>query len=418
MTEGAKEKKKTIVLGVTGSIAAYKSCELVSLLVKQNVNVHVVLTKGAAEFVAPLTFQTLSQNPCLTDIFTNDFYERTVHIHYAEKADLVVVAPCDANVIGKLAHGIADDLLTTLVLATRAPLFVAPAMNVQMYENAAVQENIEVLKKRGVKIIDPGEGRLACGAEGVGKLADVDKIYDEIMRFLKRKKDFAGKNMVITAGCTQEPLDPIRYLSNYSSGRMGFCLAEEAAARGARVFLVCGPTHLALPHGSGIKVTEVKTAKEMYDAVFSVMPRADVFIGAAAVMDFRPKHKSQEKIKKDALTGKEKKQAMVLELEENEDILLDVKKKFHEKVCVGFAAETHRLIEHAKEKLKKKQCDFIVANKVSGEGKGEGEGMASEYNAALLILKDGRMEDLPRMTKRELSGKILDVLLKTCSERT
>lgn len=409
-----KNEKKTIVLGVTGSIAAYKACELVSLLVKQDYCVHVMMTKGAAEFVTPLTFKTLSQNPCLTDIFTNDFYERTVHIHYAEKADLVVVAPCDANVIGKLAHGIADDLLTTLALATKAPMFVAPAMNVQMYENAAVQENIETLKKRGVKIIDPAEGRLACGSEGAGKLADVQKIYDEIINFFNRKKDFSGKRMVITAGCTQEPLDPIRYLSNYSTGRMGFALAEEAASRGAQVFLVSGPTALPLPHDKNIEVMSVRTARDMYDAVFSVMPQCDVFIGAAAVMDFKPRHTAHEKIKKESYSGKEGKAKLVIELEENEDILLDVKKKYPEKICVGFAAETGHVIEYAKEKLKKKQCDFIVANKVSGEG----EGMASEYNAAVLLLKNGKMEDLPRMTKKELSVKIMDMLLKICTEKT
>ncbi len=341
------EKKKTVVLGVTGSIAAYKACELVSLLVKQDYCVHVAMTKGAMEFVAPLTFQTLSQNACLTDIFTNDFYERTVHIHYAEKADLVVIAPCDANVIGKLAHGIADDLLTTLVLATKASLFVAPAMNVQMYENAVVQRNMDALKKRGVKIIEPGEGRLACGSEGVGKLADVQKIYDEIIKFFNRKKDFYGKRIVVTAGCTQEPIDPIRFLSNYSSGRMGFALADEAALRGAQVVLVSGPTPLCAPSDKNIECVSVKTAKEMYEAVFSALPEADIFMAAAAVMDFRPKHRAEEKIKKD---GKGK---LVLEFEDTEDILFDAKKQFPEKICVGFAAETHHLIEHAKEKLKR-----------------------------------------------------------------
>lgn len=400
------KKKKTMVLGVTGSIAAYKACELVSLLVKQNVDVHVVMTKGAAEFVAPLTFQTLSQNPCLTDIFTKDFYARTVHIHFAEEADLVVIAPCDANVIGKLAHGIADDLLTTLVLATKAPLFVAPAMNVQMFENTVVQENIRTLRTRGVHIIDPDEGRLACGSEGMGKLAGVERIYDEILRFLSRQKDLEGKRIVITAGCTREPLDPIRFLSNYSTGRMGFCLAEEAAARGAEVVLVCGPTHLTPPHGTRIRVCPVQTAKQMYDAVFSEMPESDMFIGAAAVMDFRPKQTAAQKIKKDEMKGAGGKTKLVVELEENEDILQDVKIFFPDKLCVGFAAETQNVIEYAKEKLRKKQCDMIVANKVSGEG----EGMATDYNTAVLVLKNGKMEDLPRMTKQRLSGKIFDIL--------
>lgn len=411
MTQDKAKKKKTLVLGVTGSIAAYRACELVSLLVKQDIDVHVVMTKGASEFVAPLTFQTLSQNPCLTDIFTKEFYARTVHIHFAETADLVVIAPCDANVIGKLAHGIADDLLTTLVLAAKAPVFVAPAMNVQMYENPVVQENIRALQKRGVKLIEPDEGRLACGSEGMGKLAGVERIYEEIIHFLNRQKDLAGKRIVMTAGCTQEPLDPIRFLSNYSTGLMGFCLAEEAAARGAEIVLVCGPTHLTPPHNRLIRAVPVRTAGEMYAAVFCAMPDADAFIGAAAVMDFRPKQKASEKIKKDALKGIHGKTKLVIELEENEDILQDVKKKFPGSLCIGFAAETHNVIEYAKEKLRKKQCDMIVANKVSGEG----EGMASEYNTAMLILKNGKVEDLPRMTKKQLAGKIMDVVLNRCS---
>lgn len=387
---------KNVVLGVTGGIAAYKACDIVSRLKKLNAGVYVVLTQAAAEFVTPLTFQTLSQNPVATEMFTRPENWEIEHIALAKRADLLVIAPATANMIGKLAGGIADDLLSTTVMATKAPVMIAPAMNTNMYTNPLVQANIDRLKGVGFHIIPPAAGRLACGDTGQGKLAPVETIVAEIVNLLTRAKDFAGKKLLITAGPTREAIDPVRFISNHSSGKMGYALAQAAVARGASVTLISGPVALERPCGLA-EFVPIESAAEMYQAVMDHYAASEIIIKAAAVGDFRPRYKSAEKIKKaDGLAA--------MELEPNVDILAELGKVKGDRILIGFAAETEKLLEHAREKLLAKQLDMIIANDLTRPGAGFG----GDTNIVKIIDKHGNVADYPQMSKLDLGNIILD----------
>ncbi len=387
-------KGKEIVLGVTGGIAAYKAVELLRLLTKAGANVHVIMTKGATEFVTPLTFQTLSMNPVATSIF-NLLSEREIgHISLADRADLFIIAPATANVIGKLAAGIADDMLTTTVMATKAPVLIAPAMNVNMYQNPIYRENEVKLKDHGYLFVEPASGMLACGWEGEGKLQEPQVIFEEAVAALT-PKDLAGEHLLVTAGPTREEIDPVRFLSNHSSGKMGYAIAKKAWRRGATVTLVTGPTCLDAPRG--VETVAVESAEEMREAVLARVRSSSIIIKAAAVADYRPASRSVEKIKKtDA--------PLALELVRNPDILGELGTIKGERILVGFAAETGTLLENAVKKLAEKNLDMVVANDVSQAG----AGFNVDTNIAKLLFRDGRMEDLPLMRKDELADLILD----------
>lgn len=385
---------KEIVLGVTGGIAAYKAVELLRLLTKAGASVHVVMTGSATEFVTPLTFQTLSMNPVVTDLF-NLISEREIgHIALADRADLLIIAPATANVIGKIANGIADDMLTTTVMATKAPVLIAPAMNVNMYQNPLYLENEAKLKRFGYRFVEPASGLLACGWEGEGKLQEPAVIFEEAAAALTAK-DLAGERLLVTAGPTREEIDPVRYISNYSSGKMGYAIARAARRRGAEVVLVSGPTCLADPWG--IETIRVTSAIEMYDAVLARLERCTAVIKAAAVADYRPKSKAVGKIKKSA-------EALQVELERNPDILSAVGARKGSRLIVGFAAETDELVIHARQKLVDKQVDLMVANDVSQAG----AGFDVDTNIVKFLYPDGQVEELPLMAKDRLAGIILD----------
>ncbi len=392
---GVQVEGKTVVLGVTGGIAAYKAAEVTSLLVKGGAEVHVILTDAATKFVAPLTFRTLSQNPVLTDMFSDPGEWNVRHVALAEKADIVVVAPATANCIGKVASGIADDLLTTVIMATRAPVLFVPSMNQAMYENPIFRSNLERLLALGYRAMEPGTGYLACGREGKGRMPAPEGIVAEVRRILSTRQDLAGFTVIVTAGPTEEPIDPVRHISNRSSGKMGYALAEAARDRGAKVVLVSGPTALADP--AGVEVARVRAAREMLDAVMARFEDAHVIIGAAAPADWRPATVAPRKLKKG--DG-----PMSLELEMCEDIIGTAGRRKGGRVVVGFAAETHDLIEHARSKLAAKNLDFIVANDLGRPGCGFG----SDSNEVEILYSDGRREDLPLMPKRELADRILD----------
>jgi len=399
----AENKQKTIVLGVSGGIAAYKAVELVRLLVKEGLAVQVIMTRGAMEFVTPLTFQTLSGRPVATETFSLTQESQIGHINLADSADLFVIAPATANVIGKMAAGIADDLLTTVVLATRAPILIAPAMNIHMYENSLVQENIRKLKRVGCHIMEPAEGYLACGYEGKGRLPDPEKISETILRLLK-KRDLDGEKFLITAGPSREPLDPIRYISNRSSGKMGYALARAASLRGAEVVLVSGPTALDAPDGT--RVVRVSTAAEMRRAVLDEFPGCTAVIMAAAVADYHPVAASKSKLKRGS-------GALEIRLEPNPDILRELGARKNGKLLVGFAAETEELVANAKKKLHEKNLDMIVANDVTQEG----SGFDGDTNIATIVDRTGATRSLPLMTKDELADRIYDHLLALKSQR-
>lgn len=387
-------KGKTIVLGVTGGIAAYKAVELLRLLTKAGADVHVIMTKGAMEFVAPLTFQTLSMNPVSTSLF-NLISEREIgHIMLADRADLIIIAPATANIVGKLANGIADDMLTTTVMATKAPVLIAPAMNVNMYQSPAYKENEAKLKGRGVLFVEPARGLLACGWEGEGKLQEPQVIFEEALAALARK-DLAGEKLLVTAGPTREEIDPVRFISNYSSGKMGYAIAKAARRRGAEVTLVSGPTSLDEPYG--IALTQVVSAREMRDAVLAIAPRCSIIIKAAAVADYRPALRADAKIKKAAAP-------MSLELVKNPDILEELGKEKGTRLLIGFAAETGDLLQNAAKKLAAKKLDMVVANDISQAG----AGFNIDTNIVKLLFKGGRVEELPIMGKEELADVILD----------
>lgn len=382
-------KGKTVVLGVTGSIAAYKAAELASQLTQAGAQVEVIMTEAATQFITPLTFRNITGRPVVTKMFELASEYSVEHVALAEAADVVVIAPATANTIAKIAAGIADDMLSCTVLATKAPVIVAPAMDVNMYENPVTQENIARLKARGFLMVGPGYGRLASGKMGLGRLVDTGEIMAAISQVLGKGGDLCGKRIVVTAGGTQEPLDPVRCLTNRSSGRMGYAIAEAARDRGAEVVLVTAPT--ALPRPYGMEVVEVTTAQEMYQAVKRAMERADALIMAAAVADYRPAKMAESKIKRD------KSEKLVLELERTPDILGEVRGNF---LRVGFAAESEDLVANAKEKLKKKQLDLIVANDVSAIG--------AETNRVVLIDRTGSTVELPTLLKREVADRILD----------
>ncbi len=387
---------KTVVLGVTGSIAAYKAVELASQLTQAGARVEVVMTEAAAQFVTPLTFRNITGRPVVTKMFELASEYSVEHVALAEAADVVVIAPATANTIAKIAAGIADDMLSCTVLATRAPVIVAPAMDVNMYENQVTQENIARLRSRGFVMVGPGYGRLASGKMGLGRLVDVGEIMAAISQVLGRSGDLQGKRIVVTAGGTQEPLDPVRCLTNRSSGRMGYAIAEAARDRGAEVVLVTAPTALPRPYGVG--VVEVTTAQEMYQAVRKAVEKADVLIMAAAVADYRPVRMAESKIKRDRA------EKLTVELERTPDILGEVKGNF---LRVGFAAESEDLVANAREKLRRKQLDLIVANDVAAIG--------AETNRVVLIDRTGGTEELPLLPKREVADSILDRVVRLLS---
>jgi len=385
---------KTIVLGVTGGIAVYKAVELLRLLTKAGAQVHVVMTRAATEFVTPLTFQTLSGNPVHLELFNLISEQEIGHISLAERADLFVIAPATANFVGKIANGLADDLLTTTVLATRAPVLVAPAMNVNMFRNPIYQENEAKLKRHGYLVVPPAHGMLACGYEGEGKLPEPELIFEEALAALT-PKSLAGVRVLVTAGPTREEIDPVRFISNYSSGKMGYAIARQARLRGAQVTLVTGPCALPAPYG--VTVVSVQCAEEMRQAVLSRLAETDVVIKAAAVADYRPRQRAACKVKKGAAQ-------LDIALEKNPDILSEVGALKGGRVLVGFAAETDDLVAHATDKLTRKNLDLIVANDVSQEG----AGFNVDTNIVKLLFRDGRLEELPLMGKNELAGVILD----------
>ena len=389
---------KNVVLGVCGGIAAYKACELTSRLKKLNANIDVIMTKSAAEFVTQLTFQSLSLNQVITDMFDKPKYFEIEHISLAKKADIIVIAPATANVIGKLANGIADDMLTTTVMASKAIKLIAPAMNTNMYENVIVQKNIETLKQLGYYFMEPAVGRLACGDIGTGKMAEPELIEDKIKELLLRKRDLEGRTVLVTAGPTIEALDPVRFITNHSTGKMGFAIAEKAAARGAKVYLVSGPSNLPTPFE--VERYDVHSALDMYNAVMKLMERADIIIKSAAVADYRVAEISNEKIKKSE-------DELVIKLQKNPDILQELGKIKGNRVLIGFAMETQNLIENAKAKVLKKNLDFIVANNL----KTEGAGFAGDTNVVKIIDKSGNVEDIPLMKKSDLADIILDKAL-------
>ena len=385
---------KEIVLGVTGGIAAYKAVELLRLLTKAGANVHVIMTESAQEFVTPLTFQSLSMNPVSTSLF-NLISEREIgHISLADRADLCIIAPATANIIGKLAGGIADDMLSTTIMATRAPVLIAPAMNVNMYRNPLYQENEARLKRAGYLFVEPARGLLACGWEGEGKLQEPAVIYEEAVAALT-PKDLTGETILISAGPTREEIDPVRFISNHSSGKMGYALARAARRRGARVILVSGPTCLAAPHG--VKTVPVVTADEMRGAIMQRFEECGIIIKAAAVADYRPEARAGGKIKKESAP-------MTLSLVRNPDILEELGQRKGERLLVGFAAETDNLVANAAQKMAAKNVDLMVANDVSQVD----AGFNVDTNIVRLLYRDGRQEELPLMTKVELAGRILD----------
>ena len=393
-------KPKTVVVGITGGIAAYKIAELVSRLYKNGFNVQVVMTKHATRFITPLTLRTLSNNPVLVDMFDESGTHRVQHIGVAEEADILVIAPATANIIAKMACGIADDLLSTIVLATRAPVLLAPSMNTNMYDHPATQDNIRKLKDRGVTILEPAEGELACGVTGRGRLPEIETIYDKIIDVLEdRPRDLVNKTILVTAGATQEDIDPVRFITNHSTGKMGYALAAAAVRRGARVFLVSGPTYLTVP--DGVESRQVRSAREMNDICHELFGQVDVVIGAAAVADYRPLDYSDEKLKKND-------NDMVIKLTRNPDILEGLGNRKQHQILVGFAAETSDVILNARQKMQKKNLDLLVANDITDEG----AGLARDTKIVTLLFKDGREEKLPLMSKLEVAGVILDAVLE------
>ncbi len=388
-------KDKFVVVGITGSIAAYKSVELVRLLKKSGAQVQVIMTKAACEFINPLTFQVISQNPVITDMFMPPHKWDVEHIAIAERADIFIVAPATANIIAKIAAGLADDMLTATLLATRAKVFIAPAMNVHMYENIVTQRNIKYLVGMGYGIIEPDTGYLACGYTGKGRLPEPKNIMMEIEHLLAAK-DLKDKKILITAGPTREHIDPVRFITNHSTGKMGFALAQRAVIRGAKVVLISGPTNLRPPSGL-YKFEAVQTAQEMMDRVLENYSDADIVIKAAAVGDFKPKQVFAEKIKKTS-------DKLILELDRNPDILYELGQRKTHQILIGFAAETQHIEKYATDKLKDKNLDFIVANNITQEGAGFG----SDTNIVKIFYRDGRIEELPSMLKRDVADLILD----------
>lgn len=391
-------KGKTILLGVSGSIAAYKIASLASALKKLDADVHVLMTRNATNFIHPITFESLTGNKCLVDTFDRQFQFQVEHVAIAKRADILLIAPASANVIGKIAHGIADDMLTTTVMACRCPVLISPAMNTNMYENPVVQDNLGILKRYGYRIIDPASGYLACGDIGAGKMPEPEILLEHIIQEIAFEKDLAGRKILITAGPTQEAIDPVRYLTNHSSGKMGYALAERAGRRGAEVTLVTGRTNLMPP--LFVETVQVTTAAQMFEAVAAVSDEQDIIIKAAAVADYRPARVSDSKVKK-------KDDQLTIELERTVDILnyLGERKKEGQLLC-GFAMETDNLIGNARAKLEKKNLDMIAANSL----KVEGSGFGTDTNVLTLITRNEEVS-LDKMSKEDAAGIILDKLL-------
>ena len=397
-------KGKRILLGVTGSIAAYKAVEILRELTKRGAEVQVVMTEAATKFVTPLTFETLSRQEVLLDMWSLAYSHRIGHIEATARADLFVVAPATARTIARLALGLADDFLSCIYLASRCPILVAPAMDSDMFEHPALQENLKRLRDRGVHMVGPASGELASGLVGPGRLVEPPEIVEAIERILATAGDLADEVVLVTAGPTREPLDPVRYLSNRSSGKMGYAMAEAAAARGARVILVSGPTALTPPQG--VDVIHVETAQQMHDAVLAKLTAATVVIKAAAVADYRPKQVAGRKIKKDEAVPQ-------VTLEPTPDILAEVGKRKGRRILVGFAAETEDLVENARRKLQRKNLDLMVANDVSQPG----AGFDADTNAVKILDAQGKVEELPLQSKRSVADRVLDRVVGLLKQR-
>ena len=392
-------KNKTVLLGVTGCIAAYKSATLASLLVKAGAEVHVIMTENATNFINPITFETLTSQKCIIDTFDRKFDFKVEHVALAQKADVIMVAPATANVIAKLAHGLADDMLTTTILASKAPKIISPAMNTGMFENPVTQDNMNTLKKYGMEVITPASGRLACGDIGAGKMPEPEILFEHIVRACACEKDMAGLKVLVTAGPTQEAIDPVRYITNHSSGKMGYSIAKACILRGADVTLVTGKTAIKPPMFT--EVVPITSAQDMYEAVTSRSSEMDIIIKSAAVADYRPANVATEKVKK-------KDGDMAIPLERTNDILkhLGENKKEGQFLC-GFSMETENMLENSKAKLVKKNLDMIVANNL----KVEGAGFQGDTNIVTLITADS-VTELPIMTKEEVAFSLLDEILK------
>ncbi len=391
-------KGKTVILGVSGGIAAYKSASLASMLIKSGAKVHVIMTEHATNFIHPITFETLTRQKCLTDTFDRNFEFNVEHVELAKAADVIMIAPATANVIAKAAHGIADDMLTTTLLACKCPKIIVPAMNTRMYENPITQDNINTLKKYGMEVVTPATGYLACGDTGAGKMPEPEILFEHIVRAIAYPKDMEGKKVLVTAGPTQEKIDPVRYISNHSTGKMGYAIARQCMLRGAQVTLVSGKTNLKAMF---VEVVSVISAKDMYEAVIERSDRMDIIIKAAAVADYRPANVSEEKMKK---TGGE----LSIELERTQDILqhLGTHKKEGQFLC-GFSMETQNMLENSRKKLEKKNLDMIAANNL----KVEGAGFGTDTNIITLITKDMEKE-LEIMTKAAAADEILDEIMR------
>ena len=392
---------KCVVIGVTGGIAVYKALDVISALRKKDIEVHVIMTESASKFVNPLTFQSISQNMVVTDMFAEPKAWEIQHISLAQKADLMLIAPATANIIGKVANGIADDMLsTTIMAAAKAKVIFAPAMNTNMYQNRIVQGNIEKLKSYGYEFIEPASGRLACGDIGIGKLADVNTIVERVLTELSDKEqDLKGKKVLVSAGPTIAPIDPVRYLTNRSTGKMGYAIAEEARDRGAEVILVSGPTNLNPP--KNVRIINIKTNEEMKNEIFNNFEWADIVIKSAAVADYKPKEYSKEKIKK----GEDD---LNICLTRDNDILKSLGDIKTHQVLVGFAAESNDVLKNAEKKLKNKNLDFIVANDITSSDTGFG----SEDNKVVIISKNNEKLELDKMSKKEVASNIFDMILE------
>lgn len=396
-------KGKTVLLGVTGSIAAYKIASLASMLVKKGASVHVLMTKNAVNFINPITFETLTGHKCLVDTFDRNFEFSVEHVSLAKTADVVMIAPASANVIGKLAHGIADDMLTTTVMACTCRKLIAPAMNTRMFENPIVQDNLKILARYGMEVIQPAKGYLACGDTGAGKMPEPEVLFEYILREMY-PKDLEGKSILVTAGPTREAVDPVRFITNRSTGKMGYAIARTAAYRGARVTLVTGPTGLPAPLFA--ETVPVESAGDMFEAVTARSADQDIIIKAAAVADYKPAYVGTEKIKKSEGD-------MSIALSRTQDILgwLGEHRKEGQFLC-GFSMETQNMLEHSRAKLERKHIDMIVANNL----KVEGAGFGTDTNVVTIITKEGEAE-LPLMSKEEVAGTLLDRILAAVSQR-
>ncbi|TCP69781.1 bifunctional phosphopantothenoylcysteine decarboxylase/phosphopantothenate--cysteine ligase CoaBC [Baia soyae] len=401
-------KGKRILLGITGGIAAYKAATIASQLYQRGADVRVIMTKSATQFITPLTLQTLTHHQVYTDTFDERDPEVVSHIDLADHADLIVIAPATANIIGKVAHGLGDDMLSTTLLATTAPIVIAPAMNVHMYANVIVQKNIQTLRELGMQFIEPASGQLACGYVGQGRMVEPEVIVNWIEQYFayEASKPLAGKKLLITAGPTVEPIDPVRYMSNHSSGKMGYAIAEQAKKAGAEVVLVSGP--VTIPPPKGVKVIEVKQATEMMDAVMNELATSDIIIKSAAVADYRSKVVFDEKIKKNS-------EELILELKKNPDIAAEVGRvKRPDQMLIGFAAETEQVEQYAKGKLERKNMDLIIANDVTKPGAGFG----TDTNIVTIYDRDGDKIELPQLSKQEVARHIVQVIGERLHART